>query len=318
MHKRKRWGLRIVLLSALTGIVALVAWAQMAKHEYAAGLEELRKENDALREQVATQRELLREQTLKNTRRSPDEFLALFPAKYPQGNYDRADTRFEDCWFVSSDGLRLHGWYLRHPKPRAAVLHIHGNAGNLSHRASVAELLHDRFGVSVLLFDYRGYGRSEGVPTILGLLRDARAARAQLAILEGINTTDVVLLGESIGGAVAVDLAAEDGARGLILENTFSSLRDVAGVHYPKFLVSLMVADKLNSAANIARYHGPLLQVHGDADQIVPLASARKLFDVATEPKRFVELPGHDHNDPLPVPYYQALDKFFHDLPAKN
>jgi len=276
--------------------------------------DDLHSENDRLRNQLAQQRELLREQTLRTTRRSPDEFLALFPSKFPQGNWRPAETHFEDCWFTAVDGLRLHGWYLQHPQPRAVVLHIHGNAGNLSHRAEVAELLHARYDASVLLFDYRGYGRSEGIPTMLGILRDARAARKELAARENIAENQVVLLGESLGGAVAVDLAAEEGARGLILESTFSSLRDVAGFHYPRLLVSMVVADKLNSAARIGKYRGPLLQVHGDADQIIPFASGRRLFDAANEPKRLLVLARHDHNDALPQEWYQAMEKFFDDL----
>lgn len=314
MYRRRRWLFRIVLAALCAGLLAVVVWAQVAKYEYAAGMNDLRKENEMLQEQLVAQRELLREQTLQNARRSPDEFLALFPAKYPEGDYRPANMRFEDCWFAAADGLRLHGWYLRHPQPRAAVLHLHGNAGNLTHRAGVAEMLHDRYGVSVLLFDYRGYGRSEGVPTMLGLLRDARAARAYLAMREGIVPANVVLLGESLGGAVAVDIAAHEGARGLILESTFSSLRDVAGVHYPRFLVNLLVANKLNSAAAIGQYRGPLLQVHGGADRTVPLASGRQLFNAAQEPKRFVELPRHDHNDPLPEEYYLALEEFIAGL----
>jgi uncharacterized protein len=267
-------------------------------------------ENEALRTEVARQREMLREQTLKSSRRSLDEMLALFPSRFPDGDYRPANIRFEDCWFASSDGLRLHGWYLRHESPRAIVLHLHGNSGNLSYRGPVAELLHDRLGLSVMLFDYRGYGRSEGVPTIGGLLLDARAARRYLAEREGIPEGEILLLGESLGGALGVDLAAEMPPKALVLESTFSSLRDVAGTHYPRMLVSLVVADRLNSAAAIGGYRGPLLQVHGTADQIVPLSSAKRLFEAANEPKQFVELRGHDHNDPLPAEYYESLDTF--------
>jgi fermentation-respiration switch protein FrsA (DUF1100 family) len=278
-------------------------------------LGELQAANEVLQEQVAHQRELLRSQTLASSARSADEFFALFPSRFPAGNWRPAESAFEDCWFTAEDGVRLHAWYLPHRDSRAALLHIHGNAGNLSHRAGIASLLHQRCGASVMIFDYRGYGRSEGTPTILGLLRDARAARAHLADHERVEEKKVVLLGESLGGAIAVDLAATDGARGLILESTFSSLRDVAGVHYPELLVSVLVADKLNSAARIADYHGPLLQVHGDADQTIPLESGRRLFAAASEPKSLHVLPRHDHNDPLPEAYYQALERFLRDLP---
>jgi fermentation-respiration switch protein FrsA (DUF1100 family) len=258
---------------------------------------DLERELGAAARVLGEQRRLLREHALHDTVRSVDELLGLFPAKYPAGNWQPAETLFEDCWFPAVDGIRLHGWYLKHPHPKAALLYVHGNAGNLSHRAAIAMHLRDGLASSVLLFDYRGYGRSEGVPTIEGLLRDARAARDHLAGLERIEPKTVVLMGHSLGGGVAVVLAAEDGARGLILESTFSSLREAALAHYPRPLVNALVADRLNSAALIPKYRGPLLQSHGDADRIVPFALGRALFDAAHEPKTFVTLPGGDHND---------------------
>lgn len=280
-----------------------------------ASLDELQQQNATLQDRLVTHRELLRRQTLDRSLRSPDEFLSLFPARFPEGNWQPAEAEFEDCWFPSSDGLRLHAWYLPHATPRAAVLHLHGNAGNLSHRAEAARLLRQRCGTSVLIFDYRGYGRSEGTPTVLGLLADARAARVYLAAREKIAEQQIVLLGESLGGGIAVDLAAHDGARGLILESTFSSLRDVAAAHYPEFLVSMLLADKLNSAAHVGKYRGPLLQVHGEADQVIPLASGRRLFAAANQPKTLLSLPGHNHNDRLPAEYYAAVDRFLKQLP---
>jgi fermentation-respiration switch protein FrsA (DUF1100 family) len=264
--------------------------------------------------QLAEERQILRTQSLEGTRQSLDERLALFPDKYPEGDWTPADTVFEDCWFPSADGLHLHGWYLRHDRPRAALLMIHGNAGNLSHRGPMVKFWHDRFALSAMIFDYRGYGRSEGVPTFDGILRDARAARRCLAAREEIPETSVVLLGESLGGAVAVDLAAEDGAHGLILESTFSSLSDVAATHYGRFLAAVGVSNKLNSISKIGKYHGPLLQSHGDRDQVVSFALARKLFDAANEPKTFISLPGKDHNDPKTDDYYHSVETFFSKL----
>ena len=312
--------IRIGVLLLLMGLLTVIGFRQVDSERRKAAqlqqeLEQLRRENEELREQAVQQRELLREQTLKSTRRSADELLGLFPSKFPIGNWQPAEARFEDCWFHSVDGLRLHGWLLRHPRPRAILLHLHGNAGNLSHRARFAELLSERCGASVMLLDYRGYGRSEGVPTMEGLLRDARAARAYVAARESLREDQIVLVGESLGGAVAVDLAAEDGARGLVLASTFSSLQDVAKTHYPPFLVSLLVSNKLNSASRIGKYHGPLLQIHGAADATIPLAFGRKLFDAANEPKTLLILPGHDHNSALPEEFYAALDRFLRGLP---
>jgi fermentation-respiration switch protein FrsA (DUF1100 family) len=278
-------------------------------------IEQLRQKNDSLKDRLAQQRELLRTQTLESSRRSVDELLALFPSRFPEGDWQPAESVFEDCWFAAADGIRLHAWYLPHQNATAAVLHVHGNAGNLSDRAHIAAQLQSRCNAAVMIFDYRGYGRSEGTPTIEGLLRDARAARSHLAQRAQIDEKEVVLVGESLGGAIAVDLAANDGARGLILESTFSSLRDVAGAHYPEFLVSMLVADKLNSADQIGKYHGPLLQFHGDADQVIPLESGRRLFDAAHEPKSLQIMPRHDHNDSLPAAFYEAVGRFLHELP---
>ena len=243
-----------------------------------------------------------------------DELLALFPAKFPAGDWQPAESLFEDCWFTAADGIRLHGWYLPRKDPTAVVLQIHGNAGNLTGRAQLANVLQQRCNAAVLIFDYRGYGRSEGTPTIDGLLQDARAARAHLAQREGIKEQQIVLVGESLGGAIAVELAASGGARGLVLESTFSSLRDAASAHYPEFLVSTLVADKLNSAVRIRSYHGPLLQFHGDADQVIPLESGRRLFDAANQPKslRIMRRPGH--NDPLSETFFRELGRFFAQL----
>jgi fermentation-respiration switch protein FrsA (DUF1100 family) len=266
------------------------------------------------RRQVVEQGEIIRKHTLSTTARSVDELLAFFPMKFPAGDWRPAEARFRDCWFQASDGIRLHGWYLPHEHPTAIILIMHGNGGNVTSCGPVAQLLHDKYSASVMIFDYRGYGRSEGTPTVEGVLRDARAARIYLAKVENTSEGQIVLLGESLGGAVAVDLAAKDGARGLILDSTFSSLREVAAVHYPKVLSEAIVADRFNSLAKIKQYHGPVLQSHGDRDQTVPIELARKLFAAANEPKRFVLVPGGGHLSSNTEEYYRALAEFIGSL----
>lgn len=243
-----------------------------------------------------------------------EESLIFFPARYPDGDWNPAGLVFEDAWFEADDGTKLHGWHVAHDHPRAVVLFCHGNAGNLTHRADVMRVLHQRVGVSLLMFDYRGYGRSEGKPNEEGVLADARAARRWLARHEGIAEQDVVLMGRSLGGAVAVDLAAADGARALVLESTFSSLPDVAAHHYPGLPVRMLMRTRLDSISKIGNYHGPLLASHGDADTIVPYASGRKLHDAANEPKRFFVISHGDHNDPQPPEYYETLIEFLDRL----
>jgi fermentation-respiration switch protein FrsA (DUF1100 family) len=247
------------------------------------------------------------------TAQSLDELLLFFPAKYPDGEWEPKALNFSDVWFRTDDGVRIHGWYCPYDNPRAFVLYAHGNAGNLSHRAAVMRLLQSHLRASVLIFDYRGYGRSEGVPTVEGILNDSRAARTYLANQARINESDIILMGNSLGGAVAVQLAVENAPRALVLESTFSSLKEVASHHYPA-LAWLVPAKKLNSASQIARFQGPLLQSHGDADRTIPFALGSKLFGAANEPKHFVRIPNGDHNDWLPDEYYRQLDAFLDQL----
>lgn len=262
-------------------------------------------------EVIAQQRKVLLESELASRRaHSIIDMFVLQPARFPSGDWRPAETRFEDCWFVTSDGVRLHGWYARHRAPQAIVLYLHGNAGNLTHRAPLVDLLHDRLRASVLVFDYRGYGRSEGAPMVDGLVLDARAARQYLAKRESVAADEMILIGRSLGGAVAVELAANDGARALVLESTFASLREVAAAHYPKWAADLVVPDRLDSAACIGKYEGPLLMSHGDADRTIPYAQGRRLFSLANEPKKFFRIRGGDHNDPQPPAYFQELERF--------
>lgn len=236
--------------------------------------------------------------------------LVFVPSRYPKGNWQPAGLAFQDAWFTAADGTRLHGWYVPHKEARAVVLFCHGNGGNVAEWAEVLRILHDRQRVTVLGFDYRGYGRSEGTPSEAGVLSDARAARTWLARREGIAENRIVLMGRSLGGAVAVDLAT-DGARGLILESTFTSLPEVGQATMPSLPVAMSMRMSFNSLAKIGTYHGPLLQSHGTADRLIPFAMGRRLFEAANEPKQFVAIQGGDHNDPQSEEYYAALSAFF-------
>lgn len=244
--------------------------------------------------------------------------IVFQPRPYPDGDWTLA-RRVENAWIGSTDGVHLHGWFSE-PEgkpPRAVVLFTHGNGGNVTTRRHVVDLFRDRLNATVLVFDYRGYGRSEGKPTEAGVLDDARAARRWLAVRTGVQERDIVVAGHSLGGGVAVDLAA-DGARGLVLEGTFTNLPDVAASHVPLLPVRAVMQSRLDSIAKIGAYHGPLLQVHGDADRIVPYSLGRKLFEAANEPKRFVTIPGGGHNDYYTPEYVAALDQFLGSLPARE
>ena len=240
---------------------------------------------------------------------SIDELLLFFPSKFPNGDWKPKDLQFEDAFFTAEDKTKLHGWYCPATDPRAVVLIAHGNAGHVASRAPWLRYLQTTAKVSVFMFDYRGYGRSEGTPSVEGAIQDATAARAKLCELAAIKDSEMLLMGESLGGAIVLQLAADSPPRGLILQSTFSSLRDVADVHYPK-LSWLVPRNKLDSATQIVRYRGPLLQSHGNMDRTIPFSSGEKLFRSANEPKQFVTIEHAHHNNWLTEAYLKQLDGF--------
>jgi uncharacterized protein len=222
----------------------------------------------------------------------------------------------EDVWFEGAGGAKLHGWFVPHPTPRASVLFCHGNGEHVARLAPMLALLRERAAVSVFAWDYRGYGRSAGKPSEQALLADARAAQLWLAQREDIRPEDVVLYGRSLGGAVAVGLAAEHAVRGMVLERTFADMIETAAYHFPWLPVKLLMRNRYPSAQRIAAYSGPLLMSHGTADRIVPFHMGKRLFDAATTPnKRFFVVENGDHNGPQPDDYYDALGEFLDELP---
>lgn len=248
-----------------------------------------------------------------NKQPSLDEQLLFFPTKHPGGNWKPSNLQFEDIYFQSEDGTKLHGWYCPRDKPRGIVLLAHGNAGNVSTRVNWLRYLQNQAKLSVLIFDYRGYGRSEGVATVEGVVKDSQAARAKLCELAKVEADQLILMGESLGGAIVIELAAEVAPRGLVVQSTFSSFRDVADFHYPK-LSWLVPPGKLHSVDRISKYRGPLLQSHGSLDQTIPFRLGQKLFQAANEPKQFIEIKQADHNNWITDAYKRQLDEFIDNL----
>ena len=202
----------------------------------------------------------------------------------------------EEVAFPTEDGLLLRGWFVPSRGPTiAAVLVFNGNAGNRSDRAPLAAAL-AREGFAVLLFDYRGYGGNAGDPTEGGLLRDARAAEADLTTRAG--DARIAYVGESLGAAVAVALAAERPPLALVLRSPFTSLADIGAHHYPYLPVHpLLLRDTYRSTERIGTVRAPVLMIAAEHDRIVPPAFSRRLYDAAAEPKRYVLVPDADHND---------------------
>lgn len=220
-----------------------------------------------------------------------------FPARWPEGQWQPVSLTFEDVYFESGDGTKLHGWFCPKREARATVLWCHGNAGNLSHRWPLVLRWQQELGVEVFIFDYRGYGRSGGEPSEAGLYDDARAAHEWLVSQKGVDPGRVVLLGRSIGGAVATQLALERPHRALILESTFTSVPEMAREVFGWLPVGRLLRTRFDTAGKIGSYHGPVLITHGAADEVVPIAHGRRLFELANEPKWFYADPGMGHND---------------------
>jgi hypothetical protein len=196
-----------------------------------------------------------------------------------------------------ADGETLQGWFFPMTDGAAfTVLVFNGNAGNRAYRTGLAQALHAR-GMAVLVFDYRGFGDSTGTPTEAGLYADARAARAYVEQRPDVDRTRLVYLGESLGAAVAVDLATEHSPAALVLRSPFTSMADVGAVHYPMLPVRWLTRDRYASMARIGRVTAPVLVVAGDRDAIVPIEQSRRLYEAVPGRKAFVVVPGSDHND---------------------
>jgi len=242
-----------------------------------------------------------------------DSLLVYQPAGPHPEDWHPPGLDYEDVYFETADGVRLHGWYCPVEEPRAVVLFAHGNAANITYRYPDLIRFTKDMHVSVFAFDYRGYGRSEGAPSEKGLLADARAARRWLAQRANIEEQEIVLFGRSLGGGVVVDLAARDGARALILESTFTSLPAVANDLLPLW-PGLLMFNRFDSIKKIADYHGPLLIAHGTADPLIPFKHSQQLFAKANEPKQHIPITGVGHNWSPPRGYLEKLDAFFASL----
>jgi uncharacterized protein len=207
-------------------------------------------------------------------------------------------TGVEPVTFETIDALRLSGWFFpaAGPSPRVTVLVFNGNAGNRAYRAPLATALR-RHGFQVLLVDYRGYGGNPGAPSKDGLAADARAARAYLAGRNDVDLLRLVYFGESLGTAVAVDLAAEHPPAALALRSPFTSLGDLGQHHYPFLPVRLLLRDRFSAIDQIRRIRVPLLVIAGGRDRIVPIDNSQRLYDAAIAPKMLLVLPDADHND---------------------
>lgn len=219
---------------------------------------------------------------------------------YPQVGRDDATTpqayglAYESLELTTEDGERLHAWWVPATEPRGTVLLFHGNAGDMSARLDYLKMF-NRLQYSTLIIDYRGYGRSTGKPSEAGTYLDAIAAWTWLTGTRGVKAGDVVLFGESLGGAVASWLAARHAPRALVLASTFTSVTEMGAEVYPFLPVRLISRFGYDNRANLRSIRVPVLIMHSRDDDLIPFGHGQRLFDAANEPKQFLELAG-GHN----------------------
>jgi len=202
---------------------------------------------------------------------------------------------FEEVELITADRLRLHGWFIPSDNARATLLFFHGNAGNISHRLDSIAIF-NRMGLNVFIFDYRGYGQSQGVVTETGTYRDAKAAWAYLIETRGIDTSKIIIFGRSLGSSIAAWLASQHRPAMLILESSFSSVPSMAQRLYPFLPVKWLATFSYDTRQYVRHIACPLLVVHSKNDDIIPYAEGRLVFDAAPADKQFLDISG-GHND---------------------
>ena len=249
-----------------------------------------------------------------------DQHFLYFPTREIIGSPADYGIAFEDVYFETTDGRRLNGWFVPGEGDVTLLWH-HGNGGNIGHRLPDIDLFHRELGVNVLIYDYRGFGRSSAdTPSEEGLYRDAEAALRHLQSREDVDPARIVYFGRSLGVAIATELAVRHRPYGLILESGFPSITYMANVDrpwLPAFVVHRIIAARYDTGSKIGGLDVPLLVVHGDVDDTVPLRAGQALFNAANEPKSFYVVEGANHDGLAAVggrPYIERLREYIDGL----
>lgn len=218
------------------------------------------------------------------------------PSRTIEYNPGHVGLTYEDIYFETSDNLKLHGWLIPAENATLTMIFCHGNGGNISDRLDKI-LFFNNLGLNLFIFDYRGYGLSKGAPSEEGLYSDIKAAYKFIKSQSFTNQIEhkIIVYGTSLGGAVAVDLASKQPVDGLILEGAFASAVDMGQIYYP-FIPSFFVNSKYDNLTKISGINIPKLIIHSETDDIIPFSQGEKLFEAASEPKRFMKIDG-GHND---------------------
>lgn len=237
---------------------------------------------------------------------------------YPYKDIDQTPKdwgmSYEDVSLTTSDGVSLHAWYLPVKKSGRVLLFFHGNAGNISHRGESLEIFH-RLGLNVLIVDYRGYGKSGGEVSETGFYEDAMAAWKYLTEERKFKANEIILFGRSLGGAVAANLASKVRPKALIIESTFSSVKDMANLTLPLLSRLIWLRYDFDTESAITDNQSPLLVLHSTDDEMIPFSLGKKIYAAAKSPKEFHAMQG-GHNDGFVLSqpgYEQAIRSFLAD-----
>lgn len=223
--------------------------------------------------------------------------MVFFPDPHVTQAPEDIGLSYQEVSLSTSDGVLLHGWFVPGPggKKRPSVLFFHGNAGNISHRLQMLEILHE-LGLSCLIIDYRGYGQSRGSPTEQGLYKDGKTAWNWLIQEKGLRPEEIICWGCSLGGAVAARLARDKNPGALIIESSFTSLPDLGQKLYPFLPIKFISRFRFTTRKYLKEVSCPVLLIHSREDEIVPFDHGLRLYEAANNPKLFLEISG-GHND---------------------
>lgn len=241
--------------------------------------------------------------------------LVFYPLKEIAATPKSWGLAFEDVAIELGNKNKIHGWYLPHPQASKTVLFFHGNGGNISHRRESLMIFHN-LKLNTLIIDYAGYGKSEGVASEKSVYQSAQAAWNYLTTTKKISASDIIIFGRSLGGAVAVDLAVKVKPAALVLESTFSSLRDMAAITFPAISSFIYLRYSFDSYNKIKTFSAPVLCIHSPDDEIIPYELGEKLYKTIKTKKEFLPING-GHNDGFVrsiKPYVQTLGRFIQSI----
>ncbi len=249
--------------------------------------------------------------------------MVYFPTVGLQNNPKQVNLDYEPVNLTTQDGILLSAWFVPAqgdaPTGKGVILYCHGNAGNIGHRLDYIQNFH-RLGLATFIFDYRGFGESKGEPTEAGTYADVEAAWEYLTVTKKIPANQIIVYGESLGGAIATYIAAKKQPGGLILAATFTSLNDRAAEIYPYIPIRLISKFSYDSLARISQIHRPILIMHSPDDEVIPFHHGKSLFAAANEPKEFVQTTG-DHNNGFlnsEPAYSDSIDRYVKSVNIHN